>query len=233
MERGCGYREQDSLYVCVPTDPDGMPIDWFLTDPVRPWHGGQLRGPMLIQDPRMGVYHLVLGVGASYYPFVSDFVEEARRLGVSKRIPSNFDTSKLTIGKSGLVLVHPRAIPEFPYNVIDGPGCPKERWIPDLHDDGSLCIGDLWHLSSLKDYDHYHELNLDQDEIVVKTPSCSYPVKSAYPLKSEKSIMDYSAGSILFFPKMSFEYVNKKGVAPEALAKPIIAQGWPFKVVEE
>lgn len=229
--RGCGFREENTLYVCVTASEYGQPLEWFLTDPVTPWVGGQIRAPMLIQDPKTMLYHLFLGIGVSYYPFVSDFVEEARIMGISKKIPTNFDTSKLTPGRSGLVLIHPRAIPEFPYVLPAGSVCPKEKYNAELHSDNSLCIGDLWDLSSLKDYELVHSVEKRITDFKIITPSCGYYVNQAIP-ESDKNFMDYSAGSILFFPKIHFEYVNSKCVAPEELAKPIISQGWPFKVVE-
>ena len=238
LRRGCGYRTAGGLYACVPMSADGMPVEWFLTDPVKPWSGGTIRSPMLIKDPRTGVYHFVLGVGASYYPFASDFIEEVRLHGLSKRVPSNLDLSLLTPNKSGMVIVHPRAYPRFPYSV--NVECPKKVWTPDLHKDGSLCIGDLWDLSSLHHVEDVHALEYANEETAfeVMTPSTSYKVGRVWGeneggLMKEAHLDDYLSGSIMFFPKFHFEYVNPDGKAPKELAEPIVAKGWLFKVVDE
>ena len=238
-ERGCGFRVEGGLYACVESSPYGMPIEWFLTDPVRPWHGEFSRGPILMQDPRPDheEYHMVLWIGATHYPFASDFVEEVRVMGVSKRVRANYDFSKLDPELSGLILVHPRAVPEFDYYVEAD--CPKKRWFPDLHKDGSDCIGDLWGLSSTYSVDKVHDLMFNDYNTVVTvhTPSTTYYVPKVY--KEDRSLMtlshikDYFPGSILFFPKFHFEYINKEGMAPEELAQPLIAEGWEFRVMDE
>jgi len=135
VERGCGLRAENALYAVCGTSPYGKPIEHFLVDPPTEWRGGRLRAPMLVADKR-GVNHILLGVGARYYPFVPDFVEEVRRLGASKRIPDDFDLTKLTPGRSKMVLIHPRAIPQFKFNVKTV--CPKK--IVTDH----LCINALW-----------------------------------------------------------------------------------------
>jgi len=48
-----------------------------------------------------------MGVGERYYKTPSDFQREARRLGVSKRIP--FIPKELELGKTIVYLVHPKA----------------------------------------------------------------------------------------------------------------------------
>lgn len=112
-KRGCGERVQGGLYISVPSGYYGMSIEHFLVDPPVRWDGGQVRAPMLI--PQDGVNHVLLGIGREFYPFVPDFVEEARVMGISKRIPFTFDLTTLKpptddTPASGLLLVHPRAI---------------------------------------------------------------------------------------------------------------------------
>lgn len=236
LTRGCGVRDQNALYACVSESLDGMPIEWFLVDPVKPWHGGLIRAPTLMRDPRNGIYHMVLGIGATYYPFAPDFVEEARRHGVSKRIPNNLDLSRMQPGLSGMILVHPRALPRFDY-VVE-PGCPKERWHPGLHDDGSRCIGDLWGLSSAKSYKSRHEVDEGSPEsrVGIRTPSSTYLVPRAFEpdgrtRMARERITGYDAGALLFFPKIHLEWVNRDGNAPKGLVEPLITRGWEFKVV--
>ena len=59
---------------------------------------------LLKKFTKNGITHLVLGVGKTYYPFPSDFLEEARRMGVSKKVPRNFPFDELTPGKSRMLL---------------------------------------------------------------------------------------------------------------------------------
>jgi hypothetical protein len=59
------------------------------------------------QVEREGVWHLLDWVGAMHYPNVADFIEEARRFGISRRVSSALDFHKLTTD-SRLILIHPR-----------------------------------------------------------------------------------------------------------------------------
>ena len=223
VERGCGKRVEDGLYICVSESPFGKPIDFFLIDPPIPFPNLRLRSPMLVED-RDGIVHLVLGIGATYYPFVSDYVEEARVLGISKRVKRNFDPSVLTPFKSKLLLVHPRAIPEFDYSVETI--CPRK-----IHNQGDRCVKDLWSLSALKSFDKVHAVQKNQDEIIVSTPSTDYVVSEPYAPK--KWIDEYSNGIILAFNSFHFEYINKKGKVPQKIKNRITKAGFSLKVMEE
>lgn len=57
------------------------------------------------------VYHILDWVGSDSYPNVADFVEEVRRLGLSRRLSRTLDFSLLT-AESQIVLVHARAFIE-------------------------------------------------------------------------------------------------------------------------
>ena len=222
--RGCGSRVEGGVYVCADTSPFGKPIYAFLVDPVIEWRGPKvLRSPMIIED-RNGVNHLVLGVGVKFYPYIPDYVEEARVYGVSKRVPRNFDFSVLTPNRSRLLLVHRRAIPTFRYEV-ERPWCPKS--IVDKH----RCVGDLWALSSLDFVTEKHELLGETGDgfVKVKTPSVEYTVSKAYA----NSKPTYKAGIFLMIPKFHFEYVNKKGKAPKELKKKIEKAGFRLEVCSE
>lgn len=143
MSRLCGSRTEDSLYACIETSPLGLPVEAFLVDPSLPWKGPQLRAPMIIADSK-GVKHVFLGIGKQYYPTVPSFVDEAGIKGVSKRLPRDFDPEGLTPGQSKLILIHPKAIPRFPYNVEYT--CPKGK------SEEHQCIGALWPLSKDEKY---------------------------------------------------------------------------------
>lgn len=208
VERGCGSRKGDGLYCCVEPSPYGYPIEHFLVDPCIPFElpeGENIRSPYFLEDP-VGVHHLVMGVGSTYYPFVTDFIEEARQYGISKRLPKNFDYRKLDPDKSNLILIHKRAIPDFSYALKseDYAYCPRllgGRFRGDQHNTkykndlvevghpnlGNVlmarhqCLGDNWALSSALSVDEKHELEeLPDGDFKVTTPSVSYRVEPAY-----------------------------------------------------
>jgi hypothetical protein len=109
--RGCGYRQAGGAYFAVPLSPGGSPIEEFLTDP-----------PTVIDDPgslglaavgialieRDGVTHVVDIVGREHYPTVASFIEEARRMGISRRAPRTMEFARIT-PDSRLLLAHPHA----------------------------------------------------------------------------------------------------------------------------
>jgi hypothetical protein len=109
--RGCGYRQPGGAYFAVPLGPGGRPIEEFLIDP-----------PVVIDDParlglasvgvtlveRDGVTHVLDIVGREYYPTVASFIDEARRLGISRRAPRTIDFGRITRA-SRLLLAHPHA----------------------------------------------------------------------------------------------------------------------------
>lgn len=112
--RGCGVRKKGGVYAEVPTSPFGQPIENFLIDsPIvvdKAALGLSEIGVKLIE--KAGVYHVFDIVGQEHYPNVADFVEEARRFGVSRRLPTTLDYSLIT-PQSRLILLHARA---FIYN---------------------------------------------------------------------------------------------------------------------
>jgi hypothetical protein len=108
--RGCGYREPGGAYLAVPLVADGMPVEHFLIDPPTPVDADALGltalGVTLIE--RDGVTHVMDIVGREHYPTVSEFVDEVRRLGVSRRVASTIDFAQIT-HNSRLLLLHPHA----------------------------------------------------------------------------------------------------------------------------
>lgn len=127
--RGCGYRKVGGLYLCgeyisIPCDRLPYPLD------VCPVCGGGIkvsRGFTKINPLRLFGYHqpcsdkirpcfvcdpkdepaFIMGVGERYYKTPGDFMLEARKLGVSKRIP--FIPKELELGKTVVYLAHPKA----------------------------------------------------------------------------------------------------------------------------
>jgi len=222
--RGCGIREEGSLYFVCETSPLGRPIEDFLVDPPIPWKGPRLRAPMLQHDGAR-FNHVLIGVGARYYPFIPDFIEEAKIMGVSKRIPTGFDLSKLTPGRSKMALIHPRAIPVFEYTLHFYPPCPKG--IRRAHG----CIGKLWPLSALNAY-RTHEVSMSGTMAAIKTPSVRYQVRIP---KEPKHPFDglYLPGLFLSVPITRIDYINSRRRVPRDIKKKVEKSGFKLEVLPE
>jgi hypothetical protein len=108
--RGCGYRQPGGAYFAVPLGPGGRPVEEFLIDPPIVIDAARLGaaavGVTLIE--REGVSDVLDTVGREYYPTVASFVEETRRLGVSRRAPRTIDFGRIS-EPSRLLLAHLQA----------------------------------------------------------------------------------------------------------------------------
>ncbi len=111
VERGCGEREQGGVYAETGLSPYGTPLEFFLIDPPRPLPEGLdlINKPQLWEDPATGITHLLIWIGSEHYQWCSDYIEETRRFGASRRINPNLELSRLT-RESRMILAHPRAI---------------------------------------------------------------------------------------------------------------------------
>ncbi|HEV2120590.1 MAG TPA: hypothetical protein VGS11_10890 [Candidatus Bathyarchaeia archaeon] len=241
MTRGCGDRQDQALYATVPSSPFGKPIDYFLVDPTIRFDAKNLRAPMLVPDPE-GIVHVVLGVSAEFYPTIPDFVEEARVMGISKRLPRDFDPKKLTPGKSKLLLFHPKATPDFPHEKL----MTKET-CPTLTSKDHECIGELWPLCVYEPSTDKHTVVFGLPVDSIKTPSTSYQVRHAHlkirgfkmvTTKKEGALrpnkpLKYLPGIFLAFPTFNFEYVSKSGEIPADVVERIDRAGYELKVVPE
>jgi hypothetical protein len=144
VARGCGTRVKGGVYAEIPLSPFGIPFDDFLFCPPivvdAQAMGITSIGVKLIE--RDGVFHVFDVVGKQHYPNVLDFVEEARRFGISRRLPKTLEFNKIT-AESRLILMHDRAFIEN-FNEFHGEHiCPKDK---DGHDQDPLpemCIS-LW-----------------------------------------------------------------------------------------
>lgn len=115
VERGCGVREPGGVYIETRRVVGGKPVEHFLLDPPVPV-------PVQLDLPNRGVaiygreaddgeevFDVYDRVGEASYPNVADFVEEVRQHGLSRRVPSNTDLTKLS-DRSTIRLAHPRAL---------------------------------------------------------------------------------------------------------------------------
>ncbi len=139
IKRGCGTRQVGGLYACCGLSPYGKPIEHFIIDPPVFVEYKNFRAPIQVDDD------LLFWVGEKFYPYPSDFIEEARIYGVSKRIPANFPIEKIT-SLSKMYFVHPKAIIEN-FKELPAPVyCPKEY---DHHfKQEECCIGYSYSLAA-------------------------------------------------------------------------------------
>jgi hypothetical protein len=114
-ERGCGTRQKGAAYLAIPLVPDGAPIEEFLIDPpvvVDPDELGiSAIGVSLLAHPGgdgSEITHVYDIVGREHYPTVAEFIDEGRRMGISRRIAANTDFAKIT-RESRLLLLHAHA----------------------------------------------------------------------------------------------------------------------------
>ena len=157
-KRGCGSRVVGGIYAEVKNGAGGSPIEAFLVDPPKAVNAQVLgltdKGVRLIEIG--GIWHVFDIVGEKYYPYVADFIEEGRRMGISRRLPQNLDFEKLDPVQSRLVLLHRKAL----ITNVQEAGfleryhvCPKA--LPD-HEEGLLegmCAAFWWQDFSAKTLD--------------------------------------------------------------------------------
>ncbi|APU89158.1 conserved hypothetical protein [Virus Rctr71] len=105
--RGCGYRNPGSLYCESRLVDGGSPIEAFLMDPPVAY-SQQSIGIQMYQDAG-DIWHILDVIGKENYPYPSDFIEEGRHMGFSRRLPKNIDVSKLT-RESHILCIHERAL---------------------------------------------------------------------------------------------------------------------------
>lgn len=112
ITRGCGRRRKGAIYAEVPMSPIGRPLEDFLVCKPVPVDAQALGlssvGVKLLADPKQAALHIWDVVGQEHYPNVADFVEEARRFGISRRLPKTLDFRAIT-KHSKLILLHQRA----------------------------------------------------------------------------------------------------------------------------
>lgn len=115
--RGCGAsRVQGGVYFECGLGEDGLRVERFLKDRPISISASNLslsdRGVKFIQDKK-GVWHILDIVGRESYPDVARFVEEVRRLGLSRRA-ANTSPFGLLSPESKILCAHRRAIIENP-----------------------------------------------------------------------------------------------------------------------
>lgn len=126
-KRGCGYRKIGALYLCgeyihvpcdrLPLEVGSCPVcgsgvhftrNTAEINPFRLWgdHKSCVCGLCFVCQPPDDV-SFIMGVGERYYTPQS-FLEEAKQIGISKRIPAL--PKKLQLGETVLYLSHKKAV---------------------------------------------------------------------------------------------------------------------------
>jgi hypothetical protein len=196
MIRGCGKRKAGGVYVMSELGPDGVPLEAVMIDPPVPYDGGPFRAPQLVRKD--DVAHLVFWVGAEFYEYPCDFLEETRRLGVSRRVPVDFPLEEMT-SSSMMFFVHSKAIIEN-YEVLPPPEyCPK---VNEKHlRNEEYCLG------------HTYQMGEDATRTVGEITYAAHPATPSEPLV-------LSAGVFLRMPITGVDHILKEGEAdPRVKAK--------------
>jgi hypothetical protein len=110
MIRGCGTRKRGGIYAETMMGEDGLPLECFLYDPPKPIMIDHSLGVELIEND--GVFHILDAVGREHYPYPSDFIEEVRNKGASRRIPRTVQFEKLS-RESKMLLAHPFTLIDY------------------------------------------------------------------------------------------------------------------------
>ncbi len=121
VERGCGDREPGGVYCESGLSPRGRPLEEFLIDPPLPlpdgldlvnkpqlWQRTLPSGEPALDAEGLPIYDLLIWVGEEHYPYCSDFIEEVKQFGASRRLNPNLDLSLLS-RSSRMILAHPHA----------------------------------------------------------------------------------------------------------------------------
>lgn len=174
-ERECGPgRTAGSIYVECGLSLAGVPIEQYLHDPPIPVDPVQLglhaQGVTIITDAQ-GTKHIVDLVGASHYPYPCDFIEEARVMGVSRKVPRTVDLTGIT-SASMLILVHARASTRNAAAVSAASRmlCPNAR-----HQPGDDCAGLHWVVPEANDGPGHRRLKCGTYELTPRLPGAPAP----------------------------------------------------------
>lgn len=213
--RGCGKRVAGGLYLCVGLSAGGRPLEEFVIDPPRPWATGSFRSPILVPNPKNGATDAIMWIGAESYPYAPDFLEEARVMGISKRIPRTFPVGRLTPYASKIILVHPKAFPmidaETPlfYQLESRKGGCRCDHPLHVYSTEEHCTFTLWNLSAYPELSTHDRVLAPTpgDDVIIQTPSVTYyAVPPAFP---PSPIIQYHAGVVAAFWITHCEYIGE------------------------
>jgi hypothetical protein len=237
IQRGCGLkRTAGAVYLEVGASPNGQPLENFLVDAPSPYVTKQKIGVDFVQDKTTGVWHIFDHVGAQYYPFASDFLEEARLHGVSRKIARSSRFDHLT-SDSRLYVVHPHAIvtnareihPHLPEHRLKHRCAHFARSGDDAHlHDPDLSCSRLWYgLAPANSTRITSDGGLLPERQL--TPDTAYVVE---PLPFETPAPHYASGIVAVLPITSISVIASKDGSHAATAAKLQAavRGIPVNV---
>ena len=192
--RGCGKRKPGGVYICTKLSPYGVSLEELIVDPPEAYDGGKFRVPIIFEKNEKN--HLLFWVGKEFYPFPSDFIEEVRRFGASKRVPVDFPVQKLSVG-SLMFFVHSLAIIKNHDVLPPPPLCPK-RMKSHLSKE-TYCLG------------HSYQVAPANYEGRRKVGDTVYDVK---PAQTELSL-EFEPGIFLRLPVTDIDHVVYKDGKPD------------------
>lgn len=196
--RGCGKaRQAGGVYLETGFSEYGAELEEFLIDPVvqiNPYEIGlSPRAPLLFQsNTSANSYHVFDWVGAEHYPNAVDFLEEVRRMGLSRRCELSDREYNLLSPESRIMVVmadtwiEPDAIIRCNQRFLDmrkvgyrWEKCPQEFHFRDTPD---TCAGWHWHtirgkVTSHPDYSPF----LDTEYVTREMPWGSYNGATPFP----------------------------------------------------
>jgi hypothetical protein len=245
VERGCGVRVKGGIYAEITLEEVGVRFEAGIVDPPIPVDPDSLglthRGVQFIdvKDADGQTWPVIIDwVGMGDYPNVLDFLEEGRRFGISRRLPSSLDFSQVSADVQ-LLLVHSRAHmnnPEeyWPYVNEDQDGlvwCPKSIQAhrePEHRNQGKMCASLWW-----EDVVYGVKVEPDGNSRVVKRtmPSFQYMARSS-PITAKGS---YSP-AVFFRYRISRIVVIRDhlgGTHEKSLTRAVAASGIPVDLVDE
>jgi len=224
VSRGCGSRKAGGVYLCTAMGGKGMPLEYFLIDPVQKFEVDCFRAPIVVDDPNDSTLkHLAIWVGKEHYPSLVDYVEETKRLGASRRIPEDFDFSVLTPGRSRMFLIHPLAFTEL----INEAACPQDRG-EEGHGTTVACIGAHWRYA--KSMGSQVTEAPEGDSAVIG--ECSYHLNQP---QIEVDLAQFSPGAFLQLPITHIEYQahDRADTGPDNPKDRAVGAGFDYVIVDD
>lgn len=198
MNRGCGKRKAGGVYICTKLSPHGVPLEEFIIDPPEAYEGEKFRVPIVLE--KNGTNHLLFWVGKEFYPFPSDFIEEVRRFGASKRVPVEFPIQKLSVG-SLMFFIHSCATIKNHKVLPAPPRCPKR--LKGHLDNATYCLGHSYQVAPAN-YEGKRKIGDTVYDVV--------PVTQHSPL-------EFAPGIFLRLPITDIDHVVHKDGRPDPRVK--------------
>jgi hypothetical protein len=173
-------------------------MEEFIIDPPEAYEGEKFRVPIIFE--KNGKNHLLFWVGKEFYPFPSDFIEEVRHFGASKRVPVEFPIQKLSVG-SLMFFVHSLAIIKNHAVLPPPPLCPK-RLKSHLSNE-TYCLG------------HSYQVAPANAEGKRRVGDTVYDVKPVTP----DTPLEFAPGIFLRLPITDIDHVVYKDGKPDPRVK--------------